>query len=65
MIYCQCEHVDHTIDDLEHWESVPATSQAKLIYGTFSLCEYCDTNHYDDGDRTAPSTPLKKETKES
>jgi hypothetical protein len=64
MIYCQCEHIDHTIDDRRkpaHWENVPATSRARLIYGMFYLCEACDTNHYDDGDRTAPSEPLEVE----
>jgi hypothetical protein len=62
MIYCQCEHIDHTVDNPRkpaHWESAPATSKAELIYGTYFLCESCDIHHYDDGDRTAPSEPLE------
>jgi hypothetical protein len=56
---CQCEHVDHIDEEPQH--QVPATSKAKLIYGAYCLCEDCDANHYDDGDRLAPSEPLERD----
>lgn len=52
---CQCEHVRHLDEDPQHWDTIEATSKAKLIYGTYYLCEPCDRNCYDDGDRVAPS----------
>jgi hypothetical protein len=56
MIYCQCECIIHEGENPGHW-TVPATRRAKLIFGTYFLCEDCDNNCYDGVDHEQPSVP--------